>query len=144
MRLIATADGDTLTIAVWNGGEPIPAANLARIFRAVLAQLDLGATRRLGLGLHICDQIVKAHGGTLEVVSSRDGGPGSRPACPRRRSTPRTERRARFDRVGRLTGAFAGSRRARQRRPWATKKSVTAWPASSWSLIKPPSTAPLA
>jgi len=74
VRLIATADGDALTIAVWNGGEPIPAANLARIFAPFWRSSTSVQREGLGLGLHICDQIVKAHGGTLEVVSSRDGG----------------------------------------------------------------------
>jgi signal transduction histidine kinase len=74
VRLNATADAEALTIDVWNGGEPIAAANLARIFAPFWRSSTSARREGLGLGLYICDQIVKAHGGTLAVASSREDG----------------------------------------------------------------------
>jgi len=82
VRLSASVDGDTLTIEVWNGGEPIAAANLARIFAPFWRSSASDRREGLGLGLHICDQIVKAHDGTLDVVSSRETGTRFRARLP--------------------------------------------------------------
>jgi len=65
---------DILSISVTNGGNPIPEHLLPRLFepywRSPGSQLGGG----LGLGLFICHQIAIAHGGTLEVRSSLEGG----------------------------------------------------------------------
>ncbi|WP_213954634.1 MULTISPECIES: GAF domain-containing sensor histidine kinase [unclassified Variovorax] len=63
-----------LQVSVLNGGEPIAPANLARIFEPYWRPADSGARGGLGLGLHICSMIVKAHGGSLEVSSSAEAG----------------------------------------------------------------------
>ncbi|MEJ8822045.1 GAF domain-containing sensor histidine kinase [Variovorax humicola] len=60
-------------LSVGNGGEIAP-ANLAKIFEPYWRPADSEAKGGLGLGLHICSMIVKAHGGSLEVSSSAETG----------------------------------------------------------------------
>jgi signal transduction histidine kinase len=70
---ISTQAG-VMTLRVTNAGEPIAPENLQNVFEPYWR---LSASQRgggLGLGLYICSQIVKAHGGTLEVTSSREEG----------------------------------------------------------------------
>jgi signal transduction histidine kinase len=63
----------TLAISVTNQGEPIPPETLARVFEPYWRPAH---SRRggLGLGLYICAQIAKAHGGDITVTSSRSEG----------------------------------------------------------------------
>ncbi|HEV7578779.1 MAG TPA: GAF domain-containing sensor histidine kinase [Caldimonas sp.] len=68
----AVRRGDTLRLEVGNGGEPIAPEHLARLFAPFWRQSLQG--EGLGLGLYISDQIVKAHGGTMDVSSSREHG----------------------------------------------------------------------
>jgi signal transduction histidine kinase len=70
---IATRDG-MMTLRVTNGGEPIAPENLQNVFQPYWRLSASQPGGGLGLGLYICSQIVKAHGGTLEVSSSRDDG----------------------------------------------------------------------
>jgi signal transduction histidine kinase len=70
----ARVEGDWLVIEVRNDGEPIPAASIGDVFRPFWRPSRSGRREGLGLGLHICDQIVKAHGGRIEVRSSREAG----------------------------------------------------------------------
>jgi sigma-B regulation protein RsbU (phosphoserine phosphatase) len=66
-----TKDG-TFELSVANGGEPIPADNLASLFRP-FSRGEGGASQPgLGLGLHIASEIAKAHGGTLTASSSQE------------------------------------------------------------------------
>lgn len=58
-------------VSVTNSGEPIAPADIGKIFEpywrpAQSKHREAG----LGLGLHICSLIVKAHGGTLQVTST--------------------------------------------------------------------------
>jgi signal transduction histidine kinase len=55
---------------VWNDGKPIPAENIAKIFEPFWRQSGEAGRGGLGLGLHICSQIVRSHGGHLTVTSS--------------------------------------------------------------------------
>lgn len=59
-----------LDLSVRNGGEPIAAADLARIFQPYWRPASTKPSQGLGLGLYICSEIVKAHGGTFSAVSS--------------------------------------------------------------------------
>jgi len=70
----ARSDRGLLQMSVRNGGEPIAPANLARIFQPYWRPADSAAKGGLGLGLHICSMIVKAHGGSLHVSSSAEAG----------------------------------------------------------------------
>jgi len=70
---VATTDSD-LVMRVWNDGAPIPAENIARIFEPFWRQSSEPGRGGLGLGLHICSQIVRAHGGQLTVTSNAEQG----------------------------------------------------------------------
>lgn len=63
-----------LSLTVSNGGEPIPAHMLPKVFEPYWRPPSSSPGGGLGLGLYICKQIVEAHGGTLEVCSSAPDG----------------------------------------------------------------------
>jgi len=83
----ATLDAEWLEIGVRNWGEPIPPANLEKIFEPYWRPAQSKPGGGLGLGLHICSQIVKAHGGTLHVSSSRESGTCFTARLPARRGS---------------------------------------------------------
>jgi len=70
----ASIDGALLVIAVSNAGAPIAAGDLHRVFEPYWRPATSKPGGGLALGLYICSQIVKAHGGTLEVTSSARAG----------------------------------------------------------------------
>jgi hypothetical protein len=70
---VATTNSD-LVMRVWNDGTPIPADNVAKIFEPFWRQSNEAGRGGLGLGLHICSQIVRAHGGHLTVTSNATQG----------------------------------------------------------------------
>lgn len=70
---VSTSDED-LVLEVWNEGEVIPPESLKRIFEPFWRQTTSADRQGLGLGLHICSQIVKAHRGHLSVTSTKDTG----------------------------------------------------------------------
>jgi signal transduction histidine kinase len=74
VRFTATVAGDDLLVEVWNEGEPIGADNMSRIFAPFWRRSTAVNREGLGLGLHICSQIVKAHRGQLTVTSTQEGG----------------------------------------------------------------------
>ena len=74
VRLTAGSDGATFTLTVWNEGEPMSPLNGATSFAPVWHSADPAHETRLGLGLHICAQIVKAHQGQITVTSSASAG----------------------------------------------------------------------
>ena len=65
-----TADGE-FVLAVANGGEPIPAATLERLFQPFYRG-KTGGGQGLGLGLFIASEIALAHGGLISVNSNAD------------------------------------------------------------------------
>lgn len=67
-------DAGALTLAVHNVGEPIAPQDLPRIFEPYWRSARSADGGGLGLGLHISAQIVRAHGGTLQVSSTREHG----------------------------------------------------------------------
>jgi signal transduction histidine kinase len=74
VTLSAKTDESALILRVSNAGEPIPPEHLTQIFNPFWRRSTSEGREGLGLGLYICSQIVKAHGGTLAVTSSEDAG----------------------------------------------------------------------
>jgi signal transduction histidine kinase len=69
VRVTVSDAGPDILLEVHNHGEPIPLELHARLFDPFK-----GGGRGLGLGLHIVHQIVRAHGGEVEVRSSAEDG----------------------------------------------------------------------
>jgi len=68
-----------IRLSVHNMGQPIPSATLTTIFDSLVRGSDDEAdsyekSANLGLGLYIVKSIVKAHGGEMSVVSTKDQG----------------------------------------------------------------------
>jgi signal transduction histidine kinase len=69
-----TVRGDNLLLSVLNRGEPIASENMTKIFQPYWRARSSRHGAGLGLGLHICSQIVNEHGGSLKVSSSVEAG----------------------------------------------------------------------
>ena len=70
-------EADALVLTVHNGGAPIPPELLPRLFQPMQRGVDEGGVsevRSVGLGLYIVDQVVRAHGGSVQVASTVDAG----------------------------------------------------------------------
>jgi two-component system sensor histidine kinase/response regulator len=68
-----TGEGEHVALAVTNRGTPIPANLLPHLFEPFLrGRQATHATGGVGLGLHIVEQIVRAHGGTITAASDDD------------------------------------------------------------------------
>lgn len=76
VRVRARDEGGAVRVEILNGGEPIPEDRLVHIFDPFVRGGTESSRSRsgLGLGLYITSEIVKAHGGTLQVSSSREAG----------------------------------------------------------------------
>jgi signal transduction histidine kinase len=74
VRLRAGVRNDELILDVWNDGEPIPADSLDKIFSPFWRRQASVRRGGLGLGLYICAEIVRAHGGRLTVASTLSEG----------------------------------------------------------------------
>jgi signal transduction histidine kinase len=74
VKISAKADADDFVLEVWNAGEPIPAESLGKIFEPFWQRDTSAGQNGLGLGLHICSQIVRAHQGRISVTSTREEG----------------------------------------------------------------------
>ena len=72
VRIAVQGDEESVVLGVHNQGPPIPAEIMPRLFEA----FERGAADRsgLGLGLYIAQQIVEAHGGSIEVRSDAESG----------------------------------------------------------------------
>jgi signal transduction histidine kinase len=74
IKIRARNDEHDLVLEVWNSGEPIPAESLGKIFEPFWRHSVSASRNGLGLGLHICSQIVRAHHGRISVTSTRESG----------------------------------------------------------------------
>jgi phosphoserine phosphatase RsbU/P len=77
VRVVAHDEGDGVRLEVHNQGTPIPAERLPHIFDPFVRGRDgarSSARTGLGLGLYITHEIVKAHGGTVQVRSTEAEG----------------------------------------------------------------------
>jgi signal transduction histidine kinase len=66
----AALDGDALTLAVANRGDPIPADTRERLFQPFFRAPGRPDREGLGLGLYIASEIARAHGGRIDVSST--------------------------------------------------------------------------
>ena len=74
VKVTAQTENGQFTLEVWNDGDPIPQASVAKIFEPFWRNTTSESRQGLGLGLHICSQIVRAHDGSLSVTSSETEG----------------------------------------------------------------------
>lgn len=73
VQFSAAVSEEAVVLTVTNRGEPIASENLRKVFQPFWRQA--GSRREgLGLGLFICSEITRAHGGRIEVMSSREHG----------------------------------------------------------------------
>jgi sigma-B regulation protein RsbU (phosphoserine phosphatase) len=70
VRLSAAVSDGWFELFVANAGDPIPSATLEKIFEPFERGTLRSSLQGLGLGLYISDQIAKAHGGNITVVST--------------------------------------------------------------------------
>lgn len=70
VRIEAAVVGDALELSVANAGAPIPERLRPYLFQPFVRGAHRGHDRGLGLGLFIAAEIARAHGGTIDVVSS--------------------------------------------------------------------------
>jgi signal transduction histidine kinase len=70
VKITVRADDKDLVLQVWNAGEPIPPESINKIFQPFWRHTVSASRNGLGLGLHICSQIVRAHGGQISVTST--------------------------------------------------------------------------
>jgi signal transduction histidine kinase len=72
---IAVAAGDhAITISVTNYGKPISNDVIPRLFKPYWRAAEDSASPGLGLGLYIVHEVVKAHGGGIDVRSTAETG----------------------------------------------------------------------
>ncbi|HET9450837.1 MAG TPA: sensor histidine kinase, partial [Aggregicoccus sp.] len=76
VRVSTRGEAGAVRLAVHNEGRPLPPELLARLFQPMERgpHEHRGAGRSVGLGLYIVDQVVRAHGGSVEVTSTREAG----------------------------------------------------------------------
>src|SRR3954447_18578167 len=74
VRFTATIQGDALMLEVRNDGGAIPPDSVDKIFEPFWRRATSDKREGLGLGLHICAQIVKAHNGAIHVISTKEDG----------------------------------------------------------------------
>ncbi|RYZ37290.1 MAG: response regulator [Myxococcaceae bacterium] len=76
VRVTTKANGHDMVLEVHNRGRPIPPEMLPKLFQAMRrGQHDEDrASRSVGLGLYIVEQVVRAHGGHVVATSSAESG----------------------------------------------------------------------
>lgn len=74
IEISAWTDDIDLVLEVWNTGDPIPVQSIGKIFEPFWRHSVSASRHGLGLGLHICSQIVRAHDGRMTVTSTHENG----------------------------------------------------------------------
>jgi signal transduction histidine kinase len=82
------SSADRVNAVIHNDGKPIDPSKIQRIFQPLVRfnehdQIDYSRDTSLGIGLYITQQIVRAHGGIIEVDSSEETGTNFRVCLPR-------------------------------------------------------------
>ncbi|MBD8189324.1 MULTISPECIES: GAF domain-containing sensor histidine kinase [Pseudomonas syringae group] len=72
--VLALVEGGSFLLSVTNQGAPIPEPVLNQLFQPYSRPVTDEPQAGLGLGLYIASQIALAHGGTLQVCSTRERG----------------------------------------------------------------------
>jgi signal transduction histidine kinase len=70
VRVAAGIRDDAFQLSVAHAGDPIPPAIIARLFQPFFRREERSGRQRLGLGLYIAQEIARAHGGEIEVLST--------------------------------------------------------------------------
>ena len=70
IRIEAATDGNGLFLSVANGGPPIPPHAREQMFQPFFRGGVRKSQQGLGLGLFIVNEIAKAHGGAMDVIST--------------------------------------------------------------------------
>lgn len=85
VRVSTQGGGATVVLTVHNAGAPIPRKLLPQVFQPLVRgeHGTAGARGGLGLGLHIVDLVVRAHGGTIDVSSTKTNGTIFKVTLPR-------------------------------------------------------------
>jgi signal transduction histidine kinase len=111
-----------VTVEVHNGGDPIPATLLPDLFDPFRCGSfsSQGAAHSVGLGLYISREIVRGHGGRIQVRSSKADGTAFTVQFPRR--APADRRPERWD----LEPGSATSVAASMRRQWCGSRESAA------------------
>jgi signal transduction histidine kinase len=92
VSLTVRGDNSDVQLAVRNGGPPIPPHALPTIFDPLVRgnSPEWQRQRRtgsVGLGLYIAREVVTAHGGAIDVLSSAGAGTVFTVRLPRRRAS---------------------------------------------------------
>ena len=72
IQVRARAEGGQFELCVANAGSPIELSALDRLFQPFFRGKVRSSREGLGLGLYICAEIAKAHGGTIDVTSDTE------------------------------------------------------------------------
>jgi signal transduction histidine kinase len=72
VRVRAFTDEYGLQLIVANEGDPIDPVVMRQLFQPFFRGNGRSSSQGLGLGLYIASEIARAHGGSLDVASSRD------------------------------------------------------------------------
>lgn len=89
VTVVLAAEPEAVAFSVHNLGKPIPPEDRERIFeprRRGVGAKDGAALHGMGLGLYICREIVRSHGGALGVRSSEGEGTTFFGRLPRRQA----------------------------------------------------------
>lgn len=70
IKVIANSTGETFELSVANTGKKIPNERMAKLFEPYERGADKDGGEGLGLGLYICSEIARAHGGNLAIEST--------------------------------------------------------------------------
>ena len=70
IQVRARAEAGQFELSVANAGQDIEPSSLERLFQPFFRGKVRGSREGLGLGLYICSEVAKAHGGTLDVMSN--------------------------------------------------------------------------